>query len=239
MSIVSNAASQRSISDFFYHPADKPIGPMPGLEYGYIRPELHDEWLEYLHEQERSAYAADLAASKKESNTVKLPPDKVNELASKYNPRQMSRDEFKAFLREMVDLGVIKEDDYNLMGEGYAPLYSPVDVCSLRSGNLYDSPYYVPGRGMPMNYDQSGGDILAWFSMESVFHSYDPYTHTKYLGNRDRSFGRVYCVLEQMYQQSPASKINYQQSQQTHQTSRLLFDLKNSRIAAPVTAARR
>lgn len=233
MNSVSNSRTQRSWDDFYTY---KKSSDFPQIEFAYVREGMHNELMEYFHEQERTAFEADIAASKKETNSVKLSSDKVNELAGKYNPRQMSRDEFRAFLREMVDMGVITEVDYNIMGYGIAPLFSPATVCGIRSGNLNDSPYYIPGNGMPMNYDQSGGDILAWFSMESTFHSIDPFTGNRYLSNRDRSFGRVASVLEQMDQQSPASRqISYQQS---HQTSRLAFDLK-SRIAAPATAVRR
>ncbi|MDE7243655.1 MAG: hypothetical protein K2O18_06730 [Oscillospiraceae bacterium] len=232
MSTVSNAASQRSMSDFFYHPADKPIGPMPGLEYAYVRPELREEFLAYLHEQEKEGKAAELRAARAPgATTAKLTPNQIQQLKAKYDPHRMTQDEYAGFVQDLIDFGVLTDDHTPYLecpgvGVGHAPLF-----------------HTVGGEGGPcgpLSLAGARGDAMEWAKTQSLYRKYDEETKKYYPGRKAIAFSKVYSAMQQISQQSPASRqINYQQSQQTLQTSRLMFDLRNSRIAAPTTAARR
>ena len=160
--------------------------------------------------------------------------------------------EYNAFLYEMIEMGVVTEED-----AGFITDFSGRSLHSLSTpGNpflsgrvMYDSeaPFYARGTMPPLNYPDCGGDVLRMYGFQAAFHSIDPDTGTVYRARTERTYGRIYQVLQKMDKVSPHSEQRAQASaqkmqesyQKSYQTSRLTFDLRNSRIAAPVTAARR
>lgn len=77
-------------------------------------------WGKEFEEKLKSTIAQTAAeqteATKNAPPRTKLTDDDVKELASKYNPGSMTRDEYDSFLEELVDKGVLTQQEIKYMG---------------------------------------------------------------------------------------------------------------------------
>ena len=77
-------------------------------------------WGKEFEEKLRSTIAQTAAeqteAAKNAPPRTKLTDDDVKELADKYNPGSMTRDEYDSFLEELVDKGVLTQQEIQYMG---------------------------------------------------------------------------------------------------------------------------
>lgn len=77
-------------------------------------------WGKEFEEKLKSTIAQTAAeqteATKNAPHRAKLSDDDIKELASKYNPGSMTRDEYDSFLEELVDKGVLTQQEIQYMG---------------------------------------------------------------------------------------------------------------------------
>ena len=234
MNTVSNSGSRR-LPDFFV--TEKEC-TSDSIGVAVVPEERWDEFLAFCAGRAKEGKAEEMRAAKEPgASDANLTPEQIRYLRGKYDPHHMNQTEYADFIQDLIDFGVLTDDHTPYLecygvGKGYTEGWHSVG----------SSGTYCAGLNMfePMSLADSSGDAMRWAKFQSLFLKYDEETQTYYLGRKALAFSKVYSAMQQMDQQSPASKeINYQQSQQTHQASRLMFDLRNSRITAPVTAVRR
>ncbi|MDE7243656.1 MAG: hypothetical protein K2O18_06735 [Oscillospiraceae bacterium] len=234
----------------YYHPPKEKGYPEGLAGFVFLREDKKDEYIAIQAEKDKAVLQADMAAAKREANQpIKVTNAQISKLAEKYDPRNMTQEEYTDFLYEMIDLGVITKEDACFIrdftgGGGALPF---AYAASSRNIHWNEAPYTTEIYNVPLDYPQSDGDILTMYGFQAAFRTKDPDTGTVYRGRIERTYGKVYQVLQRMDQVLPYSEQRAQASaqkmqesnQKSYQTSRLMFDLRNSRIAAPVTAARR
>lgn len=142
-----------------------------------MREDKREQFQEYATEMTAIAHQEDLAAAKYDAeNPVRLPDEQVNDLLSRYDPRKMSKEEYNAFLGEMVEMGVIDRDDTRFLqgsgGYGAVQLFSP-GALGGRSLDATAAPYFYHRCTFPKPFEESSGDILTWYGFESAYRTYD------------------------------------------------------------------
>lgn len=119
---------------------------------------------------EQAPNASVLDAISKRSNTPlpqrkKATDEDIAELAEKYNPVRMSQKEYDAFLGDLMDRGIIAEEDLGRLG------YLGLFACGIDDGSgepqitVYDTPTVgdMKGLGVPY-YDPEVTDPVKWFN---------------------------------------------------------------------------
>ncbi len=225
---------ERNLSKYFI--SKKGEGMPEQMTFGILREDMREELIAYMGEQKRMMQAADIKAAKAEK-PVKLTKEQRAYLSGKYNPHHMTREEYTGFVQEMVEMGVLTEEETSFLNVGGAasavPLFSP-GTCGNRSMNTEDAPNYCYGCEQPFSYASSKGDIMNWYSFEAAYRTYDETSQTYYLGRRERIFSRLYGVLKQM-DSSACVQTRQDAYQKNYRTSRTAWDLRNSVRLSPKT----
>ena len=160
MNGISNNNSTRHIMDFFERKTSDALPPQMG--YGIVREGMREELMEYCHQQQQEAREMDIAAAKKEVfKPVELSADQMQYLTNKYNPRKMSNEEYNAFVQDMVDMGVVAEEDTHFLVPGATPIFAP-GTFEHRRLDTDLAPYFQFGCDVPLRYDDCGGNVLNW-----------------------------------------------------------------------------
>lgn len=124
---------------------------------------------EFLAEMRAKAAAEAAEAAAKAANTApvprkKLTTDDIAELASKYDPKHMSREEYDAFLEDMVERGVLREEEIKRLGYHGVIVSSGVTLyitdCSKLPGGI---PLQISGR-----LGNANGNMLDWMMRQSI-----------------------------------------------------------------------
>lgn len=180
------------ISDIIttYTPRSSYTATMPGG--------LNKTWYgeEFLAEM-RAKAAAEAAA--KAANTVpdprkELTTDDIAELASKYDPKHMSQEEYDTFLEDMVERGVLREDEIRRLGYNGTIVSSGVTLYCTDFSKL---PGWDP-RLLSYSIDDANGDMLNWMLIRSIM---EPVNATTEAGldtakETNDAHKRLYSVLE-------------------------------------------
>ncbi len=221
---MTSVGTTRSMADFFVwkEPYDNRIPQCRRVE---LKEGMEEEFLAFCAQQEEAARAADFAASKQEPmKPVVLTPDQLSYLTEKYDPRQMSKEEYYAFIQDMVDMGVVKEEDRHFLVPGLTPLWGlgcfgsrTLDTSAVPDPDQYDG-WYVPTR-----YENSHGNILNWHGYQAAFRAFDGESGTWFRSKRERVYEKTYNVLQQMSQNAPAP-IRQEQMRKDYLASRLVWD---------------
>ncbi len=114
---------------------------------------------------------AAVEATAKAANTVPAPrkeltTDDIAELASKYDPKHMSQEEYDAFLEDMVERGVLREDEIRRLGYNGTIVSSGVTLYCTDFSKL---PGWDPRmRLLSYSIDDANGDMLDWMLIRSI-----------------------------------------------------------------------
>lgn len=132
---------------------------------------------------------------------TKLSDTDIQELAEKYDPNSMTQEQYDAFLKELVDKGVLTRDEIGYMG--YKGV-SVIDVNMKRVSEQLDlnDPlvrYWMQGNlssgspiyGSLLGDDNGAYDVLSWAKMMDTYFNND----TK---SRQGYYGAMYNVLDRM-----------------------------------------
>lgn len=140
----------------------------------------------------RSVFMA--ACSKKNdefvcSSGVKLDKNQVKDLSTRYDPTNMSTDEYGAFVDELFNLGFMTDSDRLCAKYGMVSL----------SNNEMSVLQWVPFSDRPMNrLEDVDGNVLEWAKYRASFKTYNPATGSTYVDRTSRLLNRISDVLEQM-----------------------------------------
>jgi hypothetical protein len=124
---------------------------------------------EFMEEMRAKAAAEAAEAAEKAANTApvprkKLTTDDIAELASKYDPEHMSQEEYNAFLEDMVERGVLREDEIKRLGYHGVIVSSGVTLYCVDNSKL-------PG-GVPLQISDrlgnANGNMLDWMMRQSI-----------------------------------------------------------------------
>ncbi len=233
MNTVSNSGSY-NLADFVVLVKTKKDDSEPGLEgFAFLREDMRKEYEAYIGALERAAYQADIAAAKSD-RPVKLTDEQITYLANKYNPRKMTEKEYNAFMYEMIDMGVVTREDARFIpdweGGGCVPSFTPGTTSGGKHASDEDLPVICRGRDgfRPHCFQHSNGDVLTLYGYKSAFRSYAPDTGKLYYARAERTYGKIYTVLQQMDNKNPECVQARQTSyQKRYQTSRMAWNLRN------------
>lgn len=174
-----------------YTPGSGYTGYFPGSDKPALR------WGEEFLSEMRAKAAAEAAA--KAANTVPVPrkeltTDDIAELASKYDPKHMSQEEYDAFLEDMVERGVLREDEIRRLGYNGTIVSSGVTLYCTDFSKL---PGLDP-RLLSYSIGDANGNMLNWMLIRSIM---EPVNATTEAGldtakETNDAHKRLYSVLE-------------------------------------------
>lgn len=148
--------------------------------------------------QDKEKLRAFMEDVKKNGTAVHLTGEQISQLSAKFNPRNMTYEDYHAFVDQLCDWGVLRREDTQYVSIssqiGGVPNLIPVDFAE-------PMVRIAPGRNyqhFDRHFSSSGGNALDWTRYMATFESLNPDTGRF---EPDRSailFGKLRDVLEMM-----------------------------------------
>ncbi|NCE63417.1 hypothetical protein D1159_02195 [Pseudoflavonifractor sp. 524-17] len=126
---------------------------------------------------------------KQSGGTQKLTEEQKNALSEKYDPQNMTLEEYRSLLDDLCEYGILEEGDKVFVGgENLVPLALSGPMVQVSS---YSGPVH-PGLG------RQGGNVIEWANYEASFRTMNVDTQKYEKTLRAVLFGRIGSVLEQL-----------------------------------------
>lgn len=170
---------------------------VPGTEHGNVAvATLKGSYLkeaQKIAQEKIAAYtAADIQAARTEkTDRVKLTDEQKKYLADTYRPREMSREEYVAFARDLEKFGIINADDRRLLGCGEKKGLSLSPVGE-RCGA------WVSDISSALSFEDCRGNLLDWVRYRASFQKYDPASGAFYRDREARLYEKLSSALQQI-----------------------------------------
>lgn len=149
------------------------VGSGP-IKYMALKEECVDQFRESMQAQEKELKAAFdqySAEVRRRGTSVRLTDAQLEHLTASYDPGNMTREEYQAFVDDLCEYGVLNEEDKDYVSYGImTPLTSWSGTCSV-SPRLSDP--YAP---YDSSFSSSGGNVLDWSKYLSTFEQYNENT---------------------------------------------------------------
>ncbi len=161
-----NATGAFNPSWFTYKPIDL-TGKVQG-QYAILKPE-HKEDVRNLIAAQKEQHlqeTRELQAEVKANGSVKLTDEQKAMLSEKYDPTDMSREDYVSFVDDLYEYGILEGDDRDAVqarADGLVMVLPGATHTFQVSGASYQS----------MHFDDCGGDVLAWAKYMSSFEYFD------------------------------------------------------------------
>lgn len=155
-----------------------------------VKSEYVGELKQAIQEQQAQRRKADIAESKQIANTpIQLTQEQLNYLRETYDPKNMSQEQYNAFISDLEKFGVLSDGDSTYVGAGgpglqLMPIESGWGTCAWNS----------LGETL-LDYR---GDAAAWAKFRASFLTVNPETGKFYQGKQAALFGRIENVLNQI-----------------------------------------
>lgn len=126
-----------------------------------------------------------------------LSGEKILELAKKYDPEQMTQEEYVSFIDDLVEEGVLSDSDKNIIGYG-GPIVIGQGDMHWGGGMVYNGPL---GSEKYDSLSDASGDVLKWARQTSswVVINGGQYPDKFTEAVKIREFKKMVPVLEAMY----------------------------------------
>ena len=145
--------------------------------------------------QAASDYDSFTERVKSSGSTVRLTAEQKRYLEENFDPRNMTKEEYRAFLDKLCEFGVIAREDLYYLGYGVPG--SDMELVAPRD-TMYA--FITPHRENPMHYtssfSSSRGNILDWATYLAGTTVWDEGTHSWQKRPEDILFGKIRDVLE-------------------------------------------
>ena len=132
--------------------------------------------------------------------TTSLSSSELKDLASKYDPTNMSQEEYEKFLDELHEQGMIDEEDLlELEHSDYVPSVQKVSLehgCITTLANGADLP--SGGKVIDFSMGAKRVNVLYWAQYEKSFKYYDSEQADWVPTNKATAFEKIYDVLAMM-----------------------------------------
>lgn len=171
---------------------------IPGIDpgkmtYGVLKDECRDRFRQAVQakrEEQQLAFQKFKEDARRRGKSVKLTDEQLEHLSASYNPREMTREDYRAFVDDLCACGVLDEADKDYISySGLVPIDFSEPSCTITS-----APY------QPYNRDfwSSGGNVLDWSKYLSTWEYFNPDTNRFEPTRRAILFDRIQQVLAKM-----------------------------------------
>lgn len=164
-------------------------------QYGFVKTEYADLVQEALKEQQKEVTESLADRLKDSGATVQLTEEQKKYLSETFDPENMSKLEYQAFLDKLCEFGVLDEADKDYVGYGVKGC--GLDLTPL--SHVRTGASMVPARGNPMGYTQffssSRGNVADWAKYLSGIMGWNEETNSWQKRPEAVLFGKVYDVL--------------------------------------------
>jgi len=138
----------------------------------------------------------------KSEPAVQLSKEQIKKLAQQYNPRQMSEDEYRSFIDELCQLGVLEEKDKPYLFCGAYGNLNLIPLDAYGSSISVTPATFQDNCSFDFSFFSCKGNVIDWAGYLSSFRKLNPYTHT--FDEKTKSailFEKVTDVLEKIQNQ--------------------------------------
>lgn len=187
-----NAAGGWNSSWFTYKPVD-PTGKVQG-QYAILKPE-HREDAKNLIAAQREQFlqeTRELQAEVKANGSVKLTDEQKAALSEKYDPSDMSREDYVSFVDDLYEYGILEGDDRDWVqarADGLT-LVAP-GATHITQGTSSTMP-------IMSRFEDCGGNVLNWAKYMSSFEYFDELAMDFAPTKSALLFGKIEDVLSQI-----------------------------------------
>lgn len=171
----------------------KPAGVSRGF---YLVPKNGGASLETLFAQqmaqEREKLKAFMADARENGTAVRLTEEQKRLLSERFDPREMSREDYRAFVDQLCQWGVIGREDTQYVSVSPMEGLTPVDFAeptAVLTSSRTDRHY-------SRDFSTSGGNVLDWARYMATFEGFNPDTRAFEKTRSAILFGKLRDVLE-------------------------------------------
>ncbi len=145
--------------------------------------------------KDREKLRAFMENVKENGTAVRLTKEQTSQLSARFDPNDMTYEDYHAFVDQLCDWGVLRREDVQYvsvspLAEGLIPLdfAEPAAVITQASND----------RHFDRSFSSSGGNVLDWTRYMATFESLNPDTGSFERGRSAILFGKLRDVLEMM-----------------------------------------
>lgn len=171
---------------------------IPGIDpkkmtYGVLKDECRDQFREAVQarrEEQKLAFEKFREDARMRGTSVRLTDAQIERLSASYNPREMTWEDYRAFIDDLCAYGVLGEADKDYISySGLVPIDFSEPACTGTS-----APYQPYSR----DFGSSGGNVLDWSRHLSTFEYFDLDTDRFEKTRSAILFDRIQQVLAKM-----------------------------------------
>ena len=171
---------------------------IPGIDpgkmtYAVLKDECRDQFREAVQakrEEQLLAFQKFKEDARKRGTSVRLADAQLEHLSASYDPREMTREEYQAFIDDLCEYGVLDEADKDYISySGLVPIDFSEPICTGTA-----APYQPYDR----DFGSSGGNILNWSRYLSTYEYFNPDTNRFEPTRSAILFDRIQQVLVKM-----------------------------------------
>lgn len=169
------------------------VGSGP-VKYAALKEECVGQFRESMKAQEKELKASFdrySAEVRRQGTSVRLTDEQLKHLTAAYDPENMTREEYQAFVDDLCEYGVLNEEDKDYI------CYSILTPLTSWSGSCRVVPD-VPYSPYDHSFSSSKGNVLDWSKYLSSFEQYNEHTRSLEKSHEAILFGRIHKVLARM-----------------------------------------
>lgn len=132
---------------------------------------------------------------KKNGTAVHLTKEQTRQLSEKFDPEDMTCEDYRAFIDQLCDWGVLRREDVQYVSVG--PQMGDLDLIPVDFAEPMGK--ITPARNyqhFDSSFSSSGGNALAWAQYFASFEDFNPDTGSFERGRSAILFGKLRDVLE-------------------------------------------
>lgn len=163
------------------------------MKYGVLKSECRDQFREAVQakrEEQKQELQRFMEDARKRGKSVRLTDTQLKHLSASYNPKEMTREEYQAFIDDLCEYGILDEADKDYISYG---ILTPIDF-SAPTCTITAAPYQPYGR----DFGSSGGNVLDWSKYLSTFEYFNSDTNRFESTRSAILFERIQKVLVKM-----------------------------------------
>lgn len=166
----------------------------PGkMRYAVLKDECRDQFREAVQakrEEQLLVFQKFKEDARKRGTSVQLTDAQLERLSASYNPKEMTREDYQAFIDDLCEYGVLDEADKDYISySGLVPIDFSEPICTITA-----APYQPYSR----DFGSSGGNVLNWSRYLSTYEYFNPDTNRFEPTRSAVLFDRIQQVLVKM-----------------------------------------
>lgn len=189
--MTAGHTSGRFDSSWFHYVEIPGIDPKK-LTWGALKDECRDQFRQALQsgrEEQKLAFAQFKEDARQRGPFVRLTKAQREHLSASYNPREMTREDYRAFVDDLCAYGVLDEADKDYISYGDLVPIACIEPCTVT-----EAPYQPYTSG----FWSSGGDVLDWSRYLSTYEYFNPDTNRFEKTRSAILFDRIQQVLSKL-----------------------------------------